>query len=65
MGVAHAQPATHAGAQAVPPALNQDLDARRNVSGCPVGETCTQGADAMREIDLELFPAPGASPWLD
>jgi membrane-bound lytic murein transglycosylase D len=62
---AHAQPAVNAGLQPVPIVLKQQNDARGNVRGCPVGETCQRTADRMREIDHEMFPAPGASPWLD
>ncbi len=72
VGVAHADvPAVHAGAQAVPPVqagepvLPQQMDARRNIRGCAADETCSRPGDAMRELDIELFPAPGASPWLD
>lgn len=70
---AHADPdpAVHAGAQAAPPVhagepvLKQELDARRNVRGCAVGEGCARASDAMRELDVELFPPPGGSPWID
>ncbi|HTR55197.1 MAG TPA: LysM peptidoglycan-binding domain-containing protein [Kofleriaceae bacterium] len=61
----------HPGAQASPPvaapepALQQDLDARRNVRGCAVGDSCERPSDQLREIDLEMFPRPGGSPWLD
>ena len=72
VGVAHAdEPVVHAGAQPAPPVaagepvLPQQLDARRNVRGCATDETCTRPGEAMRELDVELFPAPGASPWLD
>ena len=73
--VAVAQPGpVSAGAQAAPPVhsgepkLDQQLDARRNVRGCAVGETCVRPSDELREIDAELFPNParaGQSPWLD
>src|SRR5882724_11477939 len=71
--VAHADPAPpiHAGAQTAPPVavgepvLKQELDGRRNVRGCTVGDTCSRPSDLLREIDVELFPRPGASPWLD
>ncbi len=70
---AYADPATptHAGPQAAPPlgvgepALKQELDGRRNVRGCAVGDTCTRPSDVLREIDVELFPRPSQSPWLD
>ena len=68
---ASADDTVHAGAQAAPPvgadepALQQDLDARRNVRGCAVGDTCERPSDQLREIDLEMFPRPGGSPWLD
>lgn len=45
--------------------LPQELDGRRAVRGCAVGETCTSPGEVMREIDVELFPRPGASPWID
>jgi membrane-bound lytic murein transglycosylase D len=73
-GIVQAQPVTepvHPGPQAAPPVrpgdpvLSQQLDARRAVRGCAVGETCAAPGDVMREIDVELFPRPGASPWLD
>src|SRR5262249_58547066 len=71
--VAHADPApsVHAGAEAAPagavgePVLKQELDGRRNVRGCTVGDTCARPSDLLREIDVELFPRPGASPWID
>jgi membrane-bound lytic murein transglycosylase D len=62
---AYADPGVSAGLQPVPIVLKQQLDARGNVRGCPVGETCTRISDRMREVDLELFPQPGTSPWLD
>jgi membrane-bound lytic murein transglycosylase D len=72
LGVAHAQPDTvHPGPQEAPPVaasepvLPQQLDGRRAVRGCAVGETCTAPGDVMREIDVELFPKPGSSPWVD
>ncbi|MGE0401586.1 MAG: LysM peptidoglycan-binding domain-containing protein [Kofleriaceae bacterium] len=61
----------HPGVQAAPPianpapALSQELDGRRAVRGCAVGETCARPGDELREIDIELFPRPDASPWLD
>ncbi len=72
VGAAHAEgPVVHAGAQPAPPVqagepvLPQQLDARRNVRGCATDETCSRPGEAMRELEVELFPAPGASPWLD
>src|SRR5258708_27185049 len=66
---AHANPddAVRTGPQPVPPlVLKQENDARGNVRGCPVGETCTRASDAMRDIDVELFPrGGGGNPWLD
>ena len=68
---AHAQPAVHAGPQSAPPVhagepvLDQQLDARRNVRGCAVGETCQRASELLREFELEAFPPPGHSPWLD
>ncbi|MEO7096807.1 MAG: LysM peptidoglycan-binding domain-containing protein, partial [Polyangiales bacterium] len=73
-GIVHAQPVEeplHPGPQAAPPVqagdpvLSQQLDGRRAVRGCAVGETCVAPGDVMREIDVELFPRPGASPWID
>ena len=71
-GIAQAQPTVHPGPQPAPPvraaepALPQQLDGRRAVRGCAVDEPCTpSGGDALREIDVELFPRPGQSPWLD
>lgn len=73
LGVAHADPETvvHPGPQGAPPvqaedpALPQQLDGRRSVRGCNVGETCTPPGDRMREVEVELFPRPGADPWVD
>jgi membrane-bound lytic murein transglycosylase D len=67
---AHADPIT-AGPQAAPPRvtgppkLEQELDGRRNIRGCAVGEQCVRASDVLREYELEAFPPPGASPWLD
>ena len=71
--IAQAQPMVHPGPQPAPPVhagepvLPQELDGRRAVRGCAVDEQCTQtsGGDALREIEVELFPRPGQSPWLD
>ncbi|MDX2088340.1 MAG: LysM peptidoglycan-binding domain-containing protein [Kofleriaceae bacterium] len=60
-----------AGPQAVPPVeagepvLPQQLDGRRAVRGCAVDETCARPGEAMKEIDVELFPRPGDSPWVE
>jgi len=71
---AHAGPnesAVPAGPQPAPPVaapapkLEQELDGRRNIRGCAVGETCVRGSDLLREYELEAFPPPGANPWLD
>jgi membrane-bound lytic murein transglycosylase D len=68
---AYAGDPVHTGTQAAPPVrageptLSQDLEARRNIRGCNAGETCARLADQMRELELEAFPAPGTSPWLD
>ena len=74
-GISHGQPVPDTtlspGVQPAPPVqagepvLKQELDARRNVRGCNVGETCTTPSETLKEIDVELFPKPGASPWLD
>ncbi len=73
VGTARAdEPVVHAGAQAAPPVqgggepvLPQQLDGRRSVRGCATDETCGRPGEAMRELDVELFPAPGSNPWLD
>ena len=74
VGISHGQPADtnlSPGVQAAPPVqagepvLPQQLDGRRAVRGCAVGETCATPAETLKEIDVELFPRPGASPWLD
>src|SRR5881392_2519318 len=60
---------TPAGPQPVPPvqrvepALDQQLDARRNVRGCAVGDDCTAPGDVLREFEAERIPPPG-SPWV-
>ena len=71
--VAQADPApvVHAGAQDAPPVavgepvLQQDLDGRHAVRGCPVGDSCEKPAAMLREFELEAFPPPGSSPWID
>jgi membrane-bound lytic murein transglycosylase D len=67
---AFAQP-VHPGTQPTPPVdtseptLKQDQDARRNIRGCAVGDTCERPSDLLREFELEAFPKPGTSPWID
>ena len=72
VGTARAEePVVHAGAQAAPPVqagepvLPQQLDGRRSVRGCATDETCGRPGEALREVETELFPPPGSSPWLD
>src|ERR1043166_8516617 len=71
---AHAEPAgppIHAGTQTVPPvragepALSQQLDGRRSIRGCSPDERCARPGDLLREFEVEAFPPPGASPWID
>lgn len=68
---AHADPAVTAGPQAAPPLsavapkLEQDLDGRRIIRGCSVGENCVRTSDLMREFEVEAFPRPGTDPWID
>src|SRR3954469_13642989 len=71
---AHADPLDlpiHAGAQPAPPvhagepALPQELDGRRSIRGCSVDERCARPGDLLREFELEAFPPPGATPWID
>jgi membrane-bound lytic murein transglycosylase D len=65
------EPPIHAGAQPAPPVragepvLHQELDGRRSIRGCSADERCARPGDLLREFELEAFPAPGASPWLD
>jgi membrane-bound lytic murein transglycosylase D len=62
-----------AGTQAAPPtaaprpSLEQELDGRRAVRGCPVEDCAATGAAkaAMLPFELGAFPAPGADPWID
>jgi membrane-bound lytic murein transglycosylase D len=72
--VAHADPAdppVHAGVQPAPPVrpgepvLRQELDGRRSIRGCSADERCARPGDLLREFEVEAFPPPGASPWLD
>jgi membrane-bound lytic murein transglycosylase D len=64
-------PPVHAGAQAVPPVrpgepvLPQEMDGRRAIRGCSVDERCARPGDLLHEFEVEAFPPPGASPWLD
>jgi membrane-bound lytic murein transglycosylase D len=69
---AHAEPAmVQAGPQNAPPiavpapSLEQDLDGRRVIRGCAPGESCARPDEVLHEFDVETFPAPGASPWID
>src|SRR5437870_3422996 len=74
-GISHGQPAPDStltpGVQPAPPVaagepvLPQQLGGRRSVRGCSVGGTGTTADEALMEIDVELFPKPGASPWID
>jgi hypothetical protein len=67
---AFAQP-VHPGTQAAPPVaaeepvLKPDQDARRNIRGCSVGESCTRPGDLLHEFEVEAFPQPGGNPWVD
>ncbi len=70
-GLAYADPTTlHAGSQDAPPvkspepALDQQLDGRRSIRGCAVDSAC-RPSDLLRTFELEAFPAPGKSPWID
>jgi hypothetical protein len=47
------------------PKLEQELDGRRNIRGCGVGESCARGSELLHDFEVEAFPQPGASPWLD
>ena len=64
-------PPIHAGTQLAPPvragepALRQELDGRRSIRGCSVDERCARPGDLLREFEVEAFPPPGASPWID
>src|SRR5262245_2814601 len=68
---AQAEPAVNAGPQAAPPVaatppkLEQELDGRRNIRGCAVGEECVRPSELLREYEAEAFPPPGGNPWLD
>src|SRR5215468_3081795 len=74
VGDVHADPpdpTLHPGAQPVPPVragepvLSQELDGRRSIRGCSVDERCARPGDLLREFEVEAFPAPGSSPWID
>ena len=60
-----------AGVQPVPPVragepgLPQELDGRRSIRGCGADERCARPGDLLREFEVEAFPAPGTSPWID
>jgi membrane-bound lytic murein transglycosylase D len=45
--------------------LHQELDGRRSIRGCSVDERCARPGDLLREFEIEAFPAPGSSPWID
>ncbi|HLL25564.1 MAG TPA: LysM peptidoglycan-binding domain-containing protein, partial [Kofleriaceae bacterium] len=66
-----ADPAISVGAQPVPPVtsaepvFDQQLDGRRNIRGCPVGERCNGPQDILREFQLERVPTPGGNPWVN
>jgi membrane-bound lytic murein transglycosylase D len=71
---AHADPRDppiHAGAQPAPPVragepdLQQELSGRRSVRGCSIDERCTRPGDLLREFEVEAFPPPGTSPWIN
>jgi membrane-bound lytic murein transglycosylase D len=71
---AHADPLPppiHAGAQPAPPVragepvLRQELDGRRSIRGCAADERCARPGDLLREFEVEAFPPPGVSPWID
>nr|MBA3501748.1 hypothetical protein [Deltaproteobacteria bacterium] len=70
-GAVNADPVIHAGAQPAPPvpsaepALDQHLDARRNIRGCAVDEACGRAQDILREFELERLPPPGNDPWIN
>jgi peptidoglycan lytic transglycosylase D len=65
------EPPIHAGAQPAPPVhvgepvLRQELDGRRSIRGCAADERCARPGDLLREFEVEAFPPPGASPWID
>ncbi len=61
----------HAGPQPAPPVrpgepvLPQEMDGRRAIRGCSFDERCARPGDLLHEFEVEAFPPPGASPWLD
>jgi len=73
--IANADPdpeTVHAGTQPLPPVnagaptLHQESDGRRAVRGCSVDEKCARPQDVLREIEVQMFPPPGANnPWID
>jgi membrane-bound lytic murein transglycosylase D len=66
-----ADPPIRAGVQPAPPVragepiLQQERDGRRSVRGCSVEERCVRPGDLLREFEIEAFPRPGATPWID
>ncbi|MBA2538062.1 MAG: lytic transglycosylase domain-containing protein, partial [Deltaproteobacteria bacterium] len=68
-GASFADPTT-TGTQPAPPVkpsepeLTQQLDHRRNVRGCPVGEDCESPDDVLRQFEMERIPPPGRDPWI-
>ncbi len=71
-GLAHAdEPPVHPGTQAAPPVdsvepvLPQQADGRRAIRGCGNDDACARPGAVLREIEVELFPPPGANPWID
>src|SRR4051794_38144694 len=64
-------PAVHAGSQPAPPVrtgepvLRQELDGRRSVRGCAVGDNCARPSEVLSEFESEAFPKPTQSPWID
>jgi len=62
---------THAGTQSAPPVqptaapvLAQQLDGRRSVRGCAVGDDCAPPSEVLRQFEAERIPPPGNDPWL-
>ncbi len=59
-----------AGVQSAPPVvpatteLEQDTDARKNIRGCPVGESCLDPQAVLREFEVGSLPPPGEDPWV-
>jgi len=74
LGTAHADPSdapVHPGVQVAPPVsaaeptLPQDLEQRRAIRGCNADEICGKPRDVLRAFEVENFPKPGSSPWID